>query len=50
MAFFYMLSDPQMNYTLNRPLADDKATSRIAEARALAPNVKDIGHLDCDIS
>jgi hypothetical protein len=42
MAFFYMLSDPQMNYTLNRPLADGEATSRIAEARALAPNIKDI--------
>jgi len=42
MAFFQILSDPQMKYTLNRPLGDGEATSRIAEARALAPKIKDI--------
>jgi pimeloyl-ACP methyl ester carboxylesterase len=42
MTYFHMLSDPQMNYTLNRPLADGEATSRIAEAKVLAPKIKDI--------
>jgi hypothetical protein len=42
MAFFYFLSDPQMNYTMNRPLADGTATAMIAETKALAPKIKDI--------
>ena len=42
MAYFYILSDPHMNYTLNRPLADGEATGRLAEAKALAPKIKDI--------
>jgi len=37
-----MLSDPHMNYTLNRPFADGEATSRIAEAKILAPKINDI--------
>jgi pimeloyl-ACP methyl ester carboxylesterase len=42
MAYFNILADPQMNYTMNRPLADGEATSRIAEAKAIAPKIKDI--------
>lgn len=42
MTYFHLLSDPHMNYTLNRPLADGEATSRIAEAKTLAPKIKDI--------
>lgn len=42
MAYFQMLPDPHMNYTLNRPFADGEATSRIAEAKTLAPKLKDI--------
>jgi pimeloyl-ACP methyl ester carboxylesterase len=42
MAYFHLLADPHMNYTLNRPLADGEATARIAEAKALAPKIKDI--------
>jgi pimeloyl-ACP methyl ester carboxylesterase len=42
MAFFNILPDVQMNYTMNRPLADGEATARIAESKALAPKIKDI--------
>jgi pimeloyl-ACP methyl ester carboxylesterase len=42
MSFFNLLSDVQMNYTMNRPLADGEATGRIAEMKALAPKIKDI--------
>ena len=42
MAYFHLLADPHMNYTLNRPLADGEATARIAEAKALAPKIQDI--------
>jgi pimeloyl-ACP methyl ester carboxylesterase len=42
MAYFHLLADPHMNYTLNRPLADGEATARIAEAKALAPKIKDL--------
>jgi pimeloyl-ACP methyl ester carboxylesterase len=42
MTYFHLLSDQHMNYTLNRPLADGEATARIAEAKALAPKIKDI--------
>jgi pimeloyl-ACP methyl ester carboxylesterase len=42
MAYFHMLSDPHMNYTLNRPFADGEAASRIAEAKILAPKINDI--------
>jgi pimeloyl-ACP methyl ester carboxylesterase len=42
MTYFHLLSDQHMNYTLNRPLADGEATARVAEAKALAPKIKDI--------
>jgi hypothetical protein len=42
MAYFQLLPDVQMNYTLNRPLGDGTATALIAEAKALAPKIKDI--------
>ena len=42
MSFINLLSDVQMNYTMNRPLADGEATGRIAEMKALAPKIKDI--------
>ena len=42
MTYFHILSDPHMNYTLNRPFADGEATSRIAEAKTLAPKIRDI--------
>jgi pimeloyl-ACP methyl ester carboxylesterase len=42
MAYFNILSDQHMNYTMNRPLADGEATARIAEAKALAPKIKDV--------
>src|SRR5262245_57039329 len=41
MAYFQLLRDLHLNYTLNRPLADGEATSRIAEAKALAPKIRD---------
>ena len=40
MAYIKLLSDPQMNYTLNRPLADGTATALIAEAKELAPKIR----------
>jgi hypothetical protein len=42
MSYFYILADQHMNYTLNRLLADGEAKGRIAEAKALAPKIKDI--------
>jgi pimeloyl-ACP methyl ester carboxylesterase len=42
MSYFYILPDQHMNYTMNRPLADGEAKARIAEAKALAPKIKDI--------
>jgi hypothetical protein len=42
MTNFHLLSDQHMNYTLNRPLADGEAAARVAEAKALAPKIKDI--------
>jgi pimeloyl-ACP methyl ester carboxylesterase len=42
MAYFHLLADPHMNYTLNRPLAGGEATARIAEAKALAPQIKNL--------
>jgi pimeloyl-ACP methyl ester carboxylesterase len=42
MTYFHLLYDQHMNYTLNRPLADGEATARVAEAKALAPKIKDI--------
>jgi hypothetical protein len=42
MSYFYILADQHMNYTLNRPLAGGEAKTRIAEAKALAPKIKDI--------
>jgi hypothetical protein len=42
MSYFYFLSDQHMNYTLNRPLQDGEAKSRVAEAKTLAPKIKDV--------
>jgi pimeloyl-ACP methyl ester carboxylesterase len=42
MAYFNILADLHMNYTMNRPLADGAETARIAESKALAPKIKDI--------
>jgi pimeloyl-ACP methyl ester carboxylesterase len=39
--YFYFLADESMNYTLNRPLLDGHAISRIEEVRAVAPEIKD---------
>jgi hypothetical protein len=36
-----MLSDPGMNYTLNRPLLDGTSQARIKEIGAVAPQIKD---------
>jgi hypothetical protein len=41
MAYFRLLADLRMNYTLNRPLLDGQAASRIEEVRAIAPQIKD---------
>jgi pimeloyl-ACP methyl ester carboxylesterase len=41
MAYLHILPELSMNYTVNRPLNDGKATARIAETRALAPRIKD---------
>ena len=40
-AYFWILPDLGMNYTLNRPLMDGAATSRIEEVRAAAPKMID---------
>jgi len=42
MAYFEILPDIHMNYTMNRPFADGAATAIIAECKALAPKIKDI--------
>ena len=41
MPFIHMLSDPGMNYTLNRPLLDGASSARIKEIGAVAPQIKD---------
>ena len=41
MAYLHMLSDPGMNYTLNRPLLDGTSPARIKEIGAVAPEIKD---------
>lgn len=41
MAYFHMLSDLGMNYTLNRALNDGTATARIEETKAVASQIKD---------
>ena len=41
MPFIHMLSDPGMNYTLNRPLLDGTSSARIKEIGAVAPQIKD---------
>src|SRR5467141_2943685 len=41
MTYFYMLEDLGMNYTLNRPLFDGNATSRVEEVRSIAPRIVD---------
>lgn len=41
MPYFHMLSDPGMNYTLNRPLLDGTSPARLKEIGAVAPQIKD---------
>jgi hypothetical protein len=41
MPYMHMLSDPGMNYTLNRPLLDGTSSARIKEIGAVAPQIKD---------
>ena len=41
MAYLHLLPDLGMNYTLNRPLFDGKATSRITKVSAVAPQIED---------
>jgi pimeloyl-ACP methyl ester carboxylesterase len=41
MTYFYMLEDLGMNYTLNRPLFDGSATSRVEEVRSIASKLVD---------
>jgi hypothetical protein len=41
MPYMHMLSDPGMNYTLNRPLLDGTSPARIKEIGAVAPQIKD---------
>ena len=41
MPYLDMLSDPGMNYTLNRPLLDGTSQARIKEIGAVAPQIKD---------
>ena len=41
MAYFNILKDLGMNYTLNRPLLDGNATARIEVAKALAAKIVD---------
>ena len=41
MPYIHMLSDPGMNYTLNRPLLDGTSAARITEISAVAPQIKD---------
>ena len=41
MPYMHMLSDPGMNYTLNRPLLDGTSAARIKEIDAVAPQIKD---------
>jgi pimeloyl-ACP methyl ester carboxylesterase len=40
-AYLNILSDLGMNYTLNRPLLDGQAKTRIQEVSAVAPQIKD---------
>jgi len=41
MAYYRLLKDLGMNYTLNRPLFDGKAKARLQEVSAAAPQIKD---------
>src|SRR5262245_54255739 len=41
MTYFRFLADAGMNYTLNRPLLDGAATSRVEAVRAIAPSITD---------
>jgi hypothetical protein len=41
MAYFHILKDLGMNYTLNRPLLDGNATARIEVAKTLAAKIVD---------
>ena len=40
MPYMHMLSDPGMNYTLDRPLLDGMSAARIKEIDAVAPQIK----------
>jgi len=41
MPFMHLLSDPGMNYTLNRPLLDGTSPARLKEVGDIAPQIKD---------
>jgi pimeloyl-ACP methyl ester carboxylesterase len=41
MPYIHLLSDPGMNYTLNRPLLDGTSPSRLKEVGSIAPQIKD---------
>jgi hypothetical protein len=41
MPYIHVLSDPGMNYTLNRPLLDGTSAARITEISVVAPQIKD---------
>jgi hypothetical protein len=41
MPYLHLLSDPGMNYTLNRPLLDGTSPARLKEVRSIVPKIKD---------
>ena len=41
MPYLHLLSDPGMNYTLNRPLLDGTSPARLKEVGSIAPFIKD---------
>ena len=43
MPYLHLLSDPGMNYTLNRPLLDGTSPARLKEVGSIVPKIKDYG-------
>ena len=41
MPYLRLLSDPGMNYTLNRPLLDGNSPARLKEVSSIVPKVRD---------
>ena len=41
MPYLHLLSDPGMNYTLNRPLLDGTSPARLKEVGSIVPKIKD---------